>query len=291
MALNDPRALFGIHSVSLYNTTTREPYGIVKVAKGASINLSGETVELTGGSFRYPWAIEDGLISTEVSLTFAEYPDFLFEVLLGKAPTENTSDTTGNITTATNVQGSSIIDGSNGIDTVEVTSSDEADLKFGIYVIKATGADTFDVYCMSDVDFARGTDLSFIDDSLKIIDDGDVSSADHVDADTGLTFSQVGTPAFTTGDTAVFEVRPVNTRNSTVVIGGVSDTFPEFGMVAYAQKRGSGALFEIDMYRCKAIGMPINLTPQEFSEAEVTVKAFYDSGRSGIMSVRSIDAF
>lgn len=291
MALSDPRALFGIHSVALYNTTTRKPYGIIKVAKGTNIQLSGETIELTGGSFRYPWAIEDGLISTEISMTFAEYPDFLFEVFLGKAVTENTSDSSGNVSTAVNVNGSTIINGSNGIDAVELTSGDSADLKFGKYVIVALTANTFDVYAMSDIDFARGTDISYIDDSLKIISGGDVSSGDHVDANSGLTFSQVGTPAFTTGDTAYFEVRPVNTSNISVTIGGVSDTFPEFGMVAYAQQRGSGAMFEIDMFRCKAIGLPINLTPQEFSEAEVTVKAFYDSTRSGIMSIRSIDTF
>lgn len=291
MALSDPRIAYGIHSVAMYNTTTREPYGIIKVAKGCNINLAGEVTPLNGGSFRYPWAIEDGLISTEISLSFAEYPDFLYEVLLGKAVTENTSDTNGNVSTAVNVQGTSIIDVSDGIDAVEVTSMDSADLKFGKYVIKATGANTFDVYCLSDIDFARGTDLTYIDDSLKIIDDGDVSAGDHVDADTGLTFSQVGTPAFTTGDTAYFEVRPVNTSNIDVTIGGVSDVFPEFGMIAYAQKRGTGAMYEIDLFRCKTVGLPINLTPQEFSEAEVTVQAFYDSTRSGIMQIRSIDSF
>lgn len=291
MALTDPRVVFGIHSVALYNTTTREPYGIVKVAKGANINLAGEVIELTGGSFRYPWAIEDGLISTEISLTFAEYPDFLYEVFLGKQVTTNTSDSAGNVSTAVNVNGSSVIDGSNGISGVSATVADEADLKFGKYIIRATGANTFDVFALSDIDFARGTDLTYIDNSLKIIDDGDVSLGDYVDAETGLTFSQVGTPAFTVGDTAYFEVRPINTSNIDVTIGGVSDVFPEFGLVAYAQQRGSGSMFEVDMFRCKAIGMPISMTPQEFSEAEVTVRAFYDSNRNGIMQVRSIDSF
>lgn len=291
MALSDPRAVFGVHSVAFYNTTTRQPYGIVKVAKGASLSLGGDTIPLNGGSYRYPWAIEDGLITTELSFSFAEYSNFLFEVLLGKAPTENTSETTGDISTPVNVNGSSVIDATNGIDAVEATSGDEADLKFGLYTIVATGADTFDVYASSDVDFSRGTDLEYIDDSMKIINDGDVSVGDHVDAATGLTFSQVGTPAFTTGDTAQFEVRPVNASNVEVTIGGVSDTFPEFGCLVYGQKRGSGQLFEIDLFRCKAVGMPINLTPQEFSEAEVTIQAFYDSTRSGLMKIRTIDSY
>ena len=291
MALSNPRSLFGIHSMAFYNTTTRAPYGIVKVAKGANLQLSGETVELTGGSFRYPWDIQDGLISTEMSLTFAEYPDFLFEVLLGKAPTNNTSETTGDVTAGTNVNGTTIINASNGISAVTATSSDQGDLKFGIYTIVAKTGDTFDVYCTSDVDFARGTDLVYIDDALRVINDGDVSSAAHVDAATGLTFTPAGTPAFTAGNTATFEVRPINATNMEVTIGGVSDVFPEFGAIVYAQKKGDTQLFEIDLFRCKAIGMPIALTPQEFSEAEVTVKAFYDSTRSGIMKIRSIDTF
>lgn len=295
MALSSPRALFGVHSVAFYNTTTREPYGIVKVAKGANLSLSGETISLTGGSFKFPWAIEDGLVTTELSMSFAEYPNFLYEVLLGKEPTTNTSDTTGDVTTITNQSGTSVVDATTGIASVAATSSDEADLKFGKYVVKVTNAaaDTCTVYQYSDVDFARGTDTEFTDDSLAIgtviIPDsgGTVELADY-----GLTFTGgSGTVALTDGDTATFEVRPVNTSNMEVTIGGVSDVFPEFGCLVYGQQRGGGQMFEVDLFRCKAVGMPINLTPQEFSEAEVTIQAFYDSTRSGIMKIRSIDSF
>ncbi len=50
-------------------------------------------------------------------------------------------------------------------------------------------------------------------------------------------------------------------------------------------------MFEIDLFKCKAIGLPFNFTPQEFSETEITIKSFYDSSRSGIMDIRSIDSF
>lgn len=295
MALSDPRSIFGIHSIAMYNTTTREPYGIVKVAKGASLALAGETIELTGGSFRYPWAIEDGLISTELSLTFAEYPDFLYEIFLGKSVTKNTSDTTGDISTLTNQNGTSVVDATTGIASVGLLSGDSADLKFGKYVVKVTDAasDTVTVYNYSDVDFARGTDTTYTDDTLAIGTavipgtGGTVSLGDY-----GLEFTGgSGTIAMTDGDTAVFNVRPVNTSNIEVSIGGASDVFPEFGCLCYSQKRGGGQMYEIDLYRCKGIGLPLNFTPQEFSEAEVTIKAFYDSTRNGIMSIRSIDSY
>jgi len=295
MALSNPRSLFGIHSVAMYNTTTRVPYGIVKVAKGANLALTGETVELTGGSFRYPWAIEDGLISTELSLTFAEYPNFLYEVLLGKSVTENTSDTTGDISAITNQNGTSVVDATTGIASVGLLSGDSADLKFGKYLVKVTDSstDTITVYNYTDIDFARGTDTSYTDDTLAIGtaiipgSGGTVSLADY-----GLEFTGgSGTIALTDDDTAYFEVRPVNTKNITVTIGGANDVFPEFGCLIYAQKKGGGQMYEIDLFKCKGIGLPLNFTPQEFSEAEVTIKAFYDSARSGIMSIRSIDSF
>lgn len=295
MALSNPRSVFGVHSVSMYNTATRQPYGTVKVAKGASLALAGEVIELTGGSFKYPWAIEDGLITTELTLTFAEYPDFLYEVFLGKAVTKNTSDTTGDISTITNQNGTSVVDATTGIASVGLISGDSADLKFGKYVVKCTdsGTDTVTVYNYSDVDFARGTDTVYTDDTLAIGTavipgtGGTVQLADY-----GLEFAGgSGVIAMTDDDTAVFDVRPVNTSNIEVTIGGVSDVFPEFGCVVYAQKKGSGQLFEIDLFRCKGIGLPFNFTPQEFSETEITVKAFYDSTRSGIMSIRSIDLF
>lgn len=295
MALSNPRSLFGVHSVAMYNTTTREPYGIVKVAKGASLALSGETIELTGGSFRYPWAIEDGLISTEMTLTFAEYPNFLYELFLGKSVTTNTTETTGDISTLANVYGSSVVSATTGIASVSLIAGDGADLKFGKYLVKVTdsGTDTVTVYNYTDIDFSRGTDTTYTDDSLAIGTavipgtSGTVTLADY-----GLEFTGgSGTIAMTDGDTASFEVRPVNASNIEVTIGASTDVFPEFGCLVYAQKKGGGQLFEIDLFRCKGIGLPFNFTPQEFSETEITIKAFYDSTRNGIMSVRSIDTY
>ena len=279
--------MFGVHSVAFYNRCTKVPYGIVKVLKGGSLSLSGETIELTGGSSKYAWDVQDGLITAEMAMTFAEYPDFLFEVLLGKPVTTIAAEANGSVNGFVNIEGSSIKSGTNGISAVAVTSGDHAYLKAGKYVIVAKSADTFDVYAMSDVDFARGTNAVYLDDSLKIIDDGDVSAASHISADFGLTFTKVGTPAFVAGDTAYFEVLPVHSGAREVIVGGVSDVYPDFGCVVYAQKK-SGQLYEFDMFRCKALGMPFNFGPNEFSESEVTMKAYYDPARNGVFSHRLI---
>lgn len=288
MALSDPRAVFGIHSFSPYNLLTGEFYGTLKVLKGSTFSLEGETVDLTGGSSKYPWAIEDGLINAELSLTFAEYPDFLFEIFLGKSPTQIAAQATGAIVNSANKKGTSVISATNGIE-IEALAGSESKLKFGKYVIKALTANTFDVYTASDIDFNRGEAASFVNDSLKINESPlSVATVDAPLSLFGLNFALNGVAAFVVGDTAVFEVRPIHAGSSEVVIGGLSDVFPTFGAVLYAQKRGSSEMFEIDCYSMKAIGLPLNFNPNEFSEAEVTAKAFYNAARGGVFSVRSI---
>jgi hypothetical protein len=290
MALTAPRVFFGVHSFTPYNRSTGLFYGIVKVLGGSSLSLGGEIIELNGGSSKYSWAAEDGVIDAEMSLKPKEYPDFLFELFLGKAPTANSAETTGNITTAANKYGTSIINASNGLDAVEVTSGDSADLKFGKYVIKATGAQAFDVYFSSDADISRGTDGSYVNDALKITSAPlSVASADAVMADWGLTFSKVGTPAFTVGDTATFSVRPVNSKSMTVTVGATSDSFPEFGAILMAQKRGNEEMLELDCFRCKGSGgLNIGLEEKAFSEADIKAKLLYDSTLDGVFAVRHV---
>ncbi len=93
----------------------------------------------------------------------------------------------------------------------------------------------------------------------------------------------------TTGHTATFEVRPINTFNRTVKIGGIADVFPEFGCVMYAQKSGSGALFEIDAFNMKAIGISLGAERKAFGQSEYSAKAAYDPARDGICQIREVE--
>ena len=292
MALSNPRSIFGVHSVTPYNVSTGEFYGTMKVLQSSSLSLSGELINLNGGSSKYPWAVEDGLITSELSLSFSQYDDFLFELMLGKAPTSNAAEATGSVTALTNKNGTSVVEATTGIASVGVTSGDSADLKFTKYVVKVTNAasDEVTVYAASDVDFQRGTDGSYTSDLLDIGTaiipgtGGTVALADY-----GIEFTGgSGTIAMIDGDTAEFSVRPPNTESMDVVIGGAGDVFPEWGAIVMAQKRGTGEMFEIDLYRVKAVGLPIGFTTNEWSNAEITAQAFYDSTRNGVMSIRHI---
>lgn len=291
MALSDPRTVFGVHSFTPYSRTTGLPYGTMRVLQSSSLTLAGDLITLQGGSQRFPWQVEDGFITAELALSFNEYPNFVYELFLGKSVTENSGETTGDVSTLTNKLGTSVVDSSTGIATATAKSGSEADLKFTKYIVKCVTATTVDVYALSNIDFARGTDKSFESDALKI-----TASPLTITASTAVEIPGYGveltggsgTIGMTVDDTATFEVRPINTTNQTVTIGGLVDVFPEFGALVVAQQQGTGNMYELDLFRTKALGLPINFEAKTFSNAEVTAQAFYDSTKNGVFSMRQI---
>lgn len=294
MALSNPISIFGIHSMTPYNTTTRQPFGELRVLESSSLSLQGELIDLLGGSNKYPWESQDGNITAEMSLSFSEYPDFVYELFLGTAPTSFSAETSGNVSTLTDQSGT-VVNATTGIASVSLVSSEQADLKFGKYTVVVTAATTVDVYYSSDYDIARGTNEDFEDDTLSVATGLVIPDSGGTIAigDFGLEFTGgSGTVNLETagavGDTATFEVRPVNTGGMTVKIGSTSSSeFPEFGAWLYAQRK-SNELFEIDCFKCKALGMPISFNRNAYSAAEITVKVLYDSARDGVFEVRRV---
>jgi hypothetical protein len=293
MALSDPRIIFGVHSVAPYSRSAANYgsyYGIFKVLGGSSLSLSGELLKLNGGSLKYPWAVEDGLITAELSLKVKEYPSFLFELFLGKAPTDAGIDAAGSVSTPVEVVGASII-ASTGIATITVIpSTGAANLKFGKYLVKAASATAVDIYVSSDINFARGTDETYDSDILLVSSGNTITTGGNTDiASLGLRITGgAGAIAFVTGDSATFLVLPPSTKSMSVTIGASSDVFPEFGAMIYAKQRGNLEMFEVDLFRCKGVGTPLGFEENAFSEAEIKAEAFYDSAKDGIMSIRHI---
>lgn len=289
MARTAPRALFGIHGATLYNRTTGLPYGELRILKGSSFSMSAELQELMGGSQKSAWAVEEGGISAELTFNVGQMEDFMIELFMGKAPTSVAAEASGNVSTAVNKKGTSMISASNGISGVILTPSDAGDLKFGKYVGIALSANTFDLYLLSSIDTGRGNNASFLTDGMKIASALSVAAGDAIDAATGLTFEQAGTPAFVTGDTFTFEVRPVNSGGSTVTVGSIADqSFPEFGALVYAQKRANQEMTEFDFFRCKAAGMPVPFEMGAFAAFEIKAKVMYDDSLDGIFSMRHV---
>jgi hypothetical protein len=289
MALSSPRILYGIHSISPYSRTDGMPYGILKVIGSANLALNSDLEQLFAGSNKYAWAAENKTVSTELTAKVKAYPGFLFSLFLGATVTDVGVDTAGTISTAVNKYGSSMI-AATGILTPAVLTASKANLKFGKYVIKATSATAFKVYLLSDIDIARGTDGAFVDDTLEVATVTGVATGANSDvADLGLRFTGgASATAFTTGDTATFEVLPPSTKSSSIVVGKSTDTFPAFGALLLAQKRATGEMFEIDAHNCVGGGLPINLEENAFSQPELKMTCLYDSSLDRVFTIRHI---
>ena len=293
--LSNPRIFFGVHSFTPYCRETGMPYGTALVLGQSGFSLAGELATQLGGSNRYPWAVEETNITAELSLTLRQYEDWMMRLFLGKAPTA-TGASNGEVRNVANKKGT-LIDATWGIAGVIVTSGSEADLKFTQYVIEVVdaAAETVHVYAKSNVDFASGTDKEFEDDLLRITETP-LTIADGANVPVpGFGVSIQGGSAVDfagnnveAGFTVEFEVLPESEKSIEVTFGATSDTFPEFGAIVVGQKRGNQEMVEIDIFRLKAVGMPLGFQEKAFSEAEITAQAFYDASKNGVFKLRHV---
>lgn len=291
--LSNPRSNYGLHSVSPYGRTDALPYGILKVLTGSSLTLSGTNVELRGGSQKFPWAVETGELKAEVDLKFKEFPDFVTTLFMGATPVTSAASATGSVSALTNKLGTSAQKATTGIASIGITATTGAALlKFGKYVVKVISATTVHVYAYTDLDAARGGALTYQDDSLVVTATAlsITTGAVTVIPNTGLEFTGgSGTIGMTVGDTATFQVLPPSTKSMAVTVGGAASTFPEFGMIAMAQKTGDLRMCELDIFRCKGSGLPRGFTPNTWAEADVKLGVFYDATKDGVFSERYIE--
>ncbi|HUX58124.1 MAG TPA: hypothetical protein VMV77_14195 [Bacteroidales bacterium] len=290
MALGRKRGQFSIHSVCFYDRTNGVPISILKVLSEALIDFNAEFESLEGGSSMFPWDAEIKSLNGDVKISGREYEPNTMALLLGGDLTENAAEANGAIDEFENVKGTSIKSVANGIDAIELTALDADDLKEGKYLLVATAAGVVSLYGTSDVDFKRGTDLEFSDDTLLIEASLDVSSADVIIEELGITLSKVGTPNFTVGDTAEFYIRKPNTGSIEVEFGASGSEFSEIGIIIAGGRQSDGTIQSIELYRTKVAGMPIGFGEKAWSEWSTTIRALYDETRNAVGKYRRTHA-
>lgn len=289
MTLSPPKTIYGIHQVTMYQRDSHIPYGTLRVLGGSSITLAGELVQLSGGSSPYSWDAQDGAITAEMSLKPKEIPNWMFKVMLGKDPTPVLADP-GNTSALLNVLNATVLDAVTGIASVDVKTGSENDLKFGKYTVLAVSPTTVDVYAMSNVDFFRGTDKVYVDDSLKINATPLTITTPGVATelpDFGIEFTGgSGTIAMVAGDTAEFDINPPSIEQMDVKIGEFGVCVPNFGAIVVAQKKSDGSMWQFDCFNVKALGFPFAMEEKAFNEAEITATLLYDSEQDGVLKAR-----
>jgi hypothetical protein len=294
MPLSQDRIVFGIHSITPYDRLTGLPFGILKVVGSSELSFAADSVDLRGGSNKYPVANEVVSVDSQFTSEVKSQPDFLFEKWAGASVTTTAASATGTVTAIANKKGTSVFDATTGIASVAAKSGSEDDLKFGRYVLKAVTPSTIDVYVDTDVDFkTKGAEVSFDDDLLKITATpltvpGTGGTVDIADFGIEITGGS-GTVAFTAGDTAYFDVYPAHGGVSEIVMGQPTIEFPEFGMIIYAQNRSDGSQYRIEAFKAKSsAGIIIPLEEGGFSIPNLTTKLLYDSCEEKVVKITAI---
>ena len=292
MSLSQNQSAFGIHSITAYDVDTKLPIGTAKVLGSVSFNNAGENIPLVGGSNAYPFEIESGAVTADGSILIREMPDWLPEAFLGDAAVTNAAEADGSVSALTNAKGTSAFDAVIGIATIGVKSGSEADVKSVKYVIKAVSATTVDVYALSDVDFGRGNNLSYVNDSLKITETPiTITLATAVDIpNTGLEITGgTGAIAMVVGDTAYADSRAQNDGSMVADIGTSTQTFKTIGILIEGQKKGNNDTFTLEIFNAKGTGIPINFTEKAWAEGEIPFAAFFNSAENAVFRMTRVE--
>lgn len=291
--LSQNRILFGVHSISPYNRSSKLPYGILKVVGQANLALTSSVEQLYGGSNRFSWTAESKTIGSTIDAKVKAYPGFLFTLFLGASSTDNAAEALASVSALANYSGVSVFSATTGIASVGVTTGNEKNVKFSKFVAIATDASHVDVYAYSDIDFPRGTTPeSFQNDALKITASplSITTGATVVIPNTGLQFvGGSGTIALVTGDTAFFSSRPENSTSSDIIIGNAATFLPAFGAVMLAMKRADGEMFEVEAFNVIGSGMPIGMAEFAFSTTDLKMTCLYDSVADAVFKIRYVN--
>lgn len=290
MSFGYNRINYGIHSICPFRISDGLPYGILKVLGGGTMTLSSEFEELFGGSNKFAWAVEAKTISSEWTATVKTMPDFMFELFLGASVSTVAASATGTVGDLANVKGTLMA--ATGVASVAAKAGASADLKDGIYIIKAASATTVDVYALTDIEFKKlgGSDISYINEALKInvtpltITMGAATTIPNLGV---VLTGGASAIAMVAGDTARFSVRSAHAGVSVIDIGSSSTIFPEHRQLCLGQKRANGDTFEMELYKVVGSGMPIPFEEQTFAIPELSMKLVQDSANDKVATIRA----
>ena len=280
MALNKPRTSFGFASMTAVSRTTGLTLGMIKVAQSYDPTSEREQIDLYGGSNPNAWDSADGNISNDIAITLSEFKPLMYELAGYTVTKSEAAEVSGNVTVGANNIGATVI-AATGVASVALSTAAGAasNLKEGRYLMTSTSATAVQIYAVSDNDFERGDDLTYVDDTLRIttsaltITQGAVTVIPNIGvALTGGT----GTIAMTPGDVAYFDVRKPNEGYYEYSYG--ENPVPiEFDMWLVSQKKSNGE-YVLDRYpRVKFNSIPGGMTAKEWTNVDVAVKVLYDS--------------
>lgn len=289
MATTSPATIFGVHSLTILDQITFTPIKTFKVVGDLTVPFETDLEILYGGSNRFAWEAEPKTFKTEMAISLKQFDNAMFTYLSGAAVTETAAEASGAVTTLTNRYGA-LVSATIGVASVSVTTAAKADLKAGLYVVKAASATTVDVFATTDVDFSAGTALTILSDDMKVASALSITTGGAtVVTGLGVTLTGgSGTIALTTGDTATFEIRPINVGAVDITLGNFYTVLPRLAIAFAAQKKGSGEVFYGFAPKVQPAGFSIPMKEMAFATGSEKLMLLYDNSLNYVAKLRRI---
>ena len=190
---------------------------------------------------------------------------------IGAQVSTTAASASGSIIDFENIVGTSILDPTTGIDTIDILVGE--DLKPGTYYITAESA--------TDISVARdisGDGVQFQDDSYQVTGT-DITivmavGSDFTDIDDAATFGieftgGSGVIDLDIGDRAKFTVIPPHAGIEESVIPN-QISIPEFELTVYSEQKSNGGYTMLTLPRVQASGLPLTFNVGEFSDTSTS---------------------
>jgi hypothetical protein len=276
MGISRVKDFFGVKYAIPRDITTKVPTGaLLRCIQGVTFNMNTETIKNNGGDRHSPWATERGPSDPELTMEVQEISSGIFNTFDNATITENAAESGGNIDALANTSGTSILNGSNGISAVAVSSTNQANLKAGTYIFeKGTLATDINISVAGLVD-------PFDNTRSLVAEDIDCSTPGTVEvAELGLELTVAGTPVFVEGDAAIAEnVRPINTGSNIIEVGN-SDNPDLLHLTLVFPKQSTGDIYLIDFPKVFVSGgLPLTFNSFEFSPTTITATPMEDANK------------
>ncbi len=288
MTLSNPTSMFGLHMATIRDRVTKETHPM-RIIMEANPDFSQENIPLQGGRSPFPWATAPGYAEASLSLTIAQYDLNILKYLQGYGAatySENASgDATGNVTAVINEVGTSAVNATTGVASVQVKSG--ANPVFGDYILEVTGADTVDIYLNNNLDGVtfQTDDMKITSSALTVPGTGGTIEIPGVNLEI---VGGSGTIAMTTGDKLSFSVRPVNTYNFELAGGASDEVKPEFELFIFTEKLPGGMYRALHVPRVIANGVSPSMEAKGWAQLESELMVQYDSALDYAWKFRSI---
>jgi len=281
---------FGVKALIFYNRTTGKPVGAFQVISTVEFGREIEPIQLKGGHHNGAHAVEPGEPENSLTATLMEFPNFAFTELDNATKVDTTGeDTTGLVGVITNKSGSSVANATNGIASVALISNKGALLPLGKIVLVAASSTTVDIYLLGDT--ANGSipivnELTLLQAGVTISGAGStIDIAAH-----GFTIaSGSGVTTFVQGETAIFDVRPANSKTTVITMGDNSD-FKTLGCILVQPKSSNKVQRIFDIPKIVTGGLSFASNTREFSEVEITGIPLVDDVTSALYTMTEITA-